>query len=122
VVPTGTTEPLVGVTLKKTPLHLTVVVNEFITGFGSTVTVKLKEVPAQEPVKVVTEYTAVLACAVLLVNVPVILLPLPATPPVTLVDIAGIDQEYVVPEGIMPALGVTLKVAAVQIAVVKLVI
>jgi hypothetical protein len=55
VVPTGTTEPLVGVTLKKTPLHLTVVVNEFIIGFGSTVTVKLKEVPAQEPVKVVTE-------------------------------------------------------------------
>jgi hypothetical protein len=55
-----------------------------------------------------------------LVNVPDILLPLPATPPVTLVDIAGVDQEYVVPAGIIPALGVTLKVAAVQIAVVKL--
>ena len=55
VVPTGTTEPLVGVTLKKTPLHLTVVVNEFITGLGSTVTVKLKEVPAQEPDIVDTE-------------------------------------------------------------------
>ena len=55
VVPTGTTEPLVGVTLKNTPLHLTVVVKEFITGLGSTVTVKLKEVPAQEPDNVVTE-------------------------------------------------------------------
>jgi hypothetical protein len=50
VVPTGRTDPLVGVTLKKTPLHLTVVVNEFITGFGSTVTVKLKGAPVQEPV------------------------------------------------------------------------
>jgi hypothetical protein len=57
-----------------------------------------------------------------LVNVPDILLPLPATPPVTLVDIAGIDHEYVVPDGIIPEPGVTLKVAAVQIAVVKLVI
>ena len=55
VVPLGITEPEEGVTINEMPLHLTVVVNELIIGFGSTVTVKLKEVPAQEPVKVESE-------------------------------------------------------------------
>ena len=89
MVPTGTTEPLVGVTLKNTPLQLTVVVNEFITGLGSTVTVKLKEVPAHPPDSVFTEYTAVLACAVLLIKLPVIALTGVDcdAPPETLVDI-----------------------------------
>ena len=44
------------------------------------------------------------------------------SPPVTLVDICGKDQVYSVPVGIIPEEGVTLKVLAVQVVVVKLLI
>ena len=86
VVPAGTIVAevgvlLTGVSVKATPLHV-VIDCVGITGVGFTVIVTVKGVPAHPLADGVTEQVAVFTVFVVFVNVPVMLEPALATPPV----------------------------------------
>jgi hypothetical protein len=79
----------------------------------------LKTVPVQLPETGVTEYVAVCTEFEGLVSVPLILVPLPATPPVRPPVTAGAGQVKVVPEGTTPFVtfaGVEVNEPPLQIA------
>jgi hypothetical protein len=90
---------------------------------GITVTVTVNVLPVQPaPVVGVTVYVAVCGDAVVLVSVPVIDDPEPATPPVIPPVTTGADQLYVVPAGTMLGplfAGVTVNAVPLQTVVVR---
>jgi hypothetical protein len=103
VVPDGTI-PLViftGVTVKPTSLQTDAVIG-VIAGLGFTVTVTVKLVPVQLPAAGVIVYIAVCVEFVGLVNVPLMLAPIPDTPPVRPPVTIGASQLYDVPAGTTP--------------------
>ena len=107
VVPAGTmpSTPLTGVKLNALGLQVVATVLLLIEGFGFIVTVTVKVAPTQLPAAPdvgVTVYTAVTGALVVLVSVPLIEAPLPATPPVNPAP-AGTPHEYVVPAGTIPS-------------------
>ena len=121
-VPAGITPlvPSTGVTLKLTPLQVTVVIGVTI-AVGSTVTVRVNGKLVPQPAFGVTKYVAVTAELVILFSVPVIEATSLVwdTPPVKPVPV-GVVHVYTVPAGTIPLdpfTGITVKLIPLQIVV-----
>ena len=125
VVPDGTTFVADGVTAKATLPQVTAV-NATISAFGFTPTFNVNVAPTQLPDGDVgtTRYVAVCITFEEFCNVPVIVLPLPATPPLKPDVYVGIDQLYVVFAGtvpFVPCTGVAWKTTPSQVITVMFV-
>jgi hypothetical protein len=125
VVPNGTIPLLilVGVTVKVTPLHVTVLI-PFISAVGGTVTVTVKFAPIQlAPVLGVTIYVAVWVVFTVLRSVPNTLFNtfVPLAPPVIVAVYVGIAQLNNVFAGTIPStsfVGVTTNCTPLHVTVV----
>ena len=126
-IPDGTIPfvPLIGLTVKATPLQLTELI-AVITGVGLIVTVNTNDAPVHAPDTGVTVYVAICAIFVGFVRLPVIsIAPVPLMPPVIPPVTTGTLQLYNVPPGTIPSarfVGLTVNITPLQLTAVRLLI